>query len=291
MLSFSRRRAHQWGAGFTLIELLVVIAIIAILAAILFPVFAQAREKARAASCLNNEKQLVLGLLQYLQDSDEAFPPTVTEREGVASTITGPKSALVYSVRGRLASYVPGGASVGRNNVWADPSSADEWPNQSPEGSGPPTSTGATSVIYWPNDYGFNINEHAIVANSTGATGVNAAADTYFTNNPTFGFSQLTSLADIKAPAQFLIITDASRADHQVARGSLTPQYLDPKNLNNTVSYDPGAWTANPSQAAAAPRHQGGFNAAYSDGHVKFRQPNTVWRSKTDNDFRTDPTP
>lgn len=60
--------------GFTLIELLVVIAIIAILAAILFPVFATAREKARQASCLNNEKQIMLGFLQYVQDYDEKFP-------------------------------------------------------------------------------------------------------------------------------------------------------------------------------------------------------------------------
>jgi len=57
--------------GFTLIELLVVIAIIAILAAILFPVFAKAREKARQASCLSNMKQILLGSLMYAQDYDE----------------------------------------------------------------------------------------------------------------------------------------------------------------------------------------------------------------------------
>jgi prepilin-type N-terminal cleavage/methylation domain-containing protein len=54
--------------GFTLIELLVVIAIIAILAAILFPVFARAREKARANTCLSNVKQLTLGLMMYVSD-------------------------------------------------------------------------------------------------------------------------------------------------------------------------------------------------------------------------------
>ncbi|RYX85514.1 DUF1559 domain-containing protein [bacterium] len=60
--------------AFTLIELLVVIAIIAILAAILFPVFARARENARRSSCMSNQKQLGLGIMQYTQDYDERYP-------------------------------------------------------------------------------------------------------------------------------------------------------------------------------------------------------------------------
>jgi len=68
------KTSGQASSGFTLIELLVVIAIIAILAAILFPVFAQAREKARTASCLSNLKQLSLGVLMYVQDYDEHMP-------------------------------------------------------------------------------------------------------------------------------------------------------------------------------------------------------------------------
>ncbi len=71
LLSDARRQGMR---AFTLIELLVVIAIIAILAAILFPVFAQAREKARSISCLSNVKQFGLGEAMYVQDYDETFP-------------------------------------------------------------------------------------------------------------------------------------------------------------------------------------------------------------------------
>ena len=68
------RRSSRAKFGFTLIELLVVIAIIAILAAILFPVFARARENARRTSCLSNLKQIGLAVMQYTQDYDERYP-------------------------------------------------------------------------------------------------------------------------------------------------------------------------------------------------------------------------
>lgn len=74
MIKLGKTESKRRGKGFTLIELLVVIAIIAILAAILFPVFARARENARRASCQSNQKQIGLAFLQYTQDYDERYP-------------------------------------------------------------------------------------------------------------------------------------------------------------------------------------------------------------------------
>jgi prepilin-type N-terminal cleavage/methylation domain-containing protein/prepilin-type processing-associated H-X9-DG protein len=97
---FSRNNAKSRSSAFTLIELLVVIAIIAILAAILFPVFARARENARRASCQSNLKQIALGIKQYLQDYDERFPMVWNKADATIgwATIIEPyvKSEQIY---------------------------------------------------------------------------------------------------------------------------------------------------------------------------------------------------
>src|SRR6478609_7479917 len=104
--------------GFTLIELLVVIAIIAILAAILFPVFARARENARRSSCQSNLKQIGLGVMQYAQDYDEILPRSrlyktdtawIPWQSGIQPYV---KSAQIF----RCPSNVAGGINVNNSS-------------------------------------------------------------------------------------------------------------------------------------------------------------------------------
>lgn len=277
--------------GFTLIELLVVIAIIAILAAILFPVFASAREKARAIDCTSNLKQVELGVLQYLQDNDERFFPTVTEREAPSGVINNPQQAAVYSIRGRLASYIPGGLNTGYgSNVWHCLSDTVAWPLPQP------TSGSTSNHVYWPNDYGFNINEGYTDVNDT--PGASAGPVSYFKVGSTISVDGVTAngygqyvgvnahvtLAKINSPANLLLLADTQRPDKQPSRGSLTPQ----QTVGATaVAIDP-KWPALTSQAGLTSRHQNGANIGFADGHVKWEQPQATWTDALHNQWRRD---
>jgi len=260
--------------GFTLIELLVVIAIIAILAAILFPVFQSVRENARRASCESNLKQIILGVVQYNQDFDETYPPTVSERQA-PSTPLDAASALVYSIRGRLASYVPLG-NTSNAGVWKCPD-GPQWPA--------PASGG-----WWNSDYGFHLNEAHIPAASSASNHksdyanatVDGVAPTVDLSD--FGFNDATPLNTITNPANFIIVADSGRPDatfttqSSPSRGGLYPNGLAPFPILSTA------------QSAPIARHRGGFNVGYSDGHVKWRKAADTYRSYTDNDWRRDPT-
>jgi prepilin-type N-terminal cleavage/methylation domain-containing protein len=130
--------------GFTLIELLVVIAIIAILAAILFPVFAKAREKARQITCTSNEKQIGLAILQYVQDYDERFPGgapgEVALRIGNYQTFGG---------QGYGATGGPGWA--GNIEPYAKSTGVFDCPDDSTS-----AVKGTNGVMKYPVSYGFN---------------------------------------------------------------------------------------------------------------------------------------
>lgn len=92
--------------GFTLIELLVVIAIIAILASILFPAFAKAREAARKSTCQSNLKQFMLGILQYAQDNDEKMPLAISGNSQIGPKVAAVNGVQPFSVPEEIMPYI-----------------------------------------------------------------------------------------------------------------------------------------------------------------------------------------
>lgn len=134
-LSSEKMQSKQ---GFTLIELLVVIAIIAILAAILFPVFAKVREKARQISCISNEKQLGIAFMQYFQDYDEKAPADrVVPNPGTdwwTSRMENWKDLIYPYVKSGGLPYNNGQpyANHGNGGVFVCPDNTAVWSNQAP---------------------------------------------------------------------------------------------------------------------------------------------------------------
>ena len=275
--------------GFTLIELLVVIAIIALLAAILFPAFARARENARRTSGLSNLKQIGLGFTQYLTDYDDRFPGTVTEREAQTfnvfngTTVAASDSADlgIFSIRNRLQPYVKS------TQIFADPSSID-WGQD-----GYPSAAGTDGKSIWyPTDYGFHLNEGKLVG--LGGSGATSTQSQWYVTNPTFGFNDSLVLSQIAKSSQFIIAADAARP--HAANASGTPIPVNPSRGGLYPMYDAsvGYITDNPgdglfpfvggvpyanTQAAPSIRHLGGTNYLFSDGHAKWARLESTWGS------------
>jgi prepilin-type N-terminal cleavage/methylation domain-containing protein/prepilin-type processing-associated H-X9-DG protein len=245
------RRTPQ--TAFTLIELLVVIAIIAILAAILFPVFAQAREKARQTSCLANTKQLGTALMMYLQDYDETFYPHVTERTAPAGTPDTAVDRAPFSYKTKLQPYTKNG------QIFKCPSTP-AWPTPA-------------AGAWFTTDYGNNHNEANLPA---------AKNQAWYIANPDFGFNETTSLASLERPAEFIALAEAARASGIASRGGLYPQ---------PWAFDDSALPDASQQARFKARHAGGGNIAFADGHAKWLRPEQTWKSYTNNFWRRNPTP
>ena len=231
--------------GFTLIELLVVIAIIAILAAILFPVFAQAREKARQTSCLSNLKQIGTAIQLYTDDYDETFPTNFNEANpawtggAIPTNKRTPDPIDVFrSVISTLnQSYVK------NCNMWCCPSAkpttdAEQWL------AGKPTPT-KTDPEFYVSSYVFS---GVIISSNNGGWGMRD------------GCSART-MAEIPNPSEIILVTEQDDYCY-IAR-------CMPRRTTTT-----GADRYN--RQLVKPIHNGGCNFTFCDGHAKFKKYDSV---------------
>jgi prepilin-type N-terminal cleavage/methylation domain-containing protein/prepilin-type processing-associated H-X9-DG protein len=264
-------------SGFTLIELLVVIAIIAILAAILFPVFAQAREKARQITCVSNENQLGLALLQYTQDNDEKFPFGLYIGQAPPFQI-GPQ-AVGYGQSGEgmgwAGNVYPYIKSVGVYKC-PDDSTAPE-----PLANGTPTDV----ISYAFNSFLPAQSQAVMVAPSTTVMLFEVADDYAVVNDPLEGTEDGASAAGA-AKGDYVLSAVGDGYPHDPVYGEYDlasdATGCQPTG-GNCTGYTPGG-PAEPAMAGSGARHQpnanaleGGANYLMSDGHVKFLQAQNVW--------------
>lgn len=218
--------------GFTLIELLVVIAIIAILAAILFPVFARARENARRTSCLSNLKQIGLGIMQYNQDYDERYPTWVEMGNSCNATDDAGKPCRKFSV-------IPDNDGDGVNwgngfkKTWMDfihPYTKSAQIFVCP----------STKVRDQDPSYGYSI-------------GISGGKFGSYFNSGVRKNNAPVSMAQVLRPSEIIMVLDQNNSYAVYASPRSIQQNLTSSTYRDTVI-----------------RHLEGTNMAYADGHVKW---------------------
>lgn len=249
--------------AFTLIELLVVIAIIAILAAILFPVFAQAREKARQASCTSNLKQVGMGVMMYAQDNDEGLPLAAYNPPG--QPLVQWYDVIEPYVKSGTQGMIIGGVGSQRNNApfWICPSVDNTTVPMAP---GDPV-PGPFPVASYNRSLSYIANGNLMPFWHSG-----------FASFGTFP-GKPTALAGIDSPAQVVLVCEGM--GYIMALGGddwttgCTTRESGYAPVTGPVNGMAGIY------CGARYRHSGGSNYLLADGHVKwFRGPGNSWRTK-----------
>ncbi len=258
--------------AFTLIELLVVIAIIAILAAILFPVFAQARESARKISCLSNTKQMGLVIMQYVQDYDEMYPCNSWDCPPLGTTDTdshNPNFPAAINWMFKVKPYVKNRqilvcpSDPDPKNGWSgwdnnpNPTCDDAW------GIPTPISYASSSDLLGYGGY----------QNSNGCLG-----DGSFI--PDWGFAP-KSMASVPTPASTYMLADYGRETmeeywvNNLKAANYTRVYNTSAPGGGTTADTQEPWASNRKNPSVY-RHQMGSNITYADGHSKWRNGNQI---------------
>jgi prepilin-type N-terminal cleavage/methylation domain-containing protein/prepilin-type processing-associated H-X9-DG protein len=268
----SRNRAWGGRSAFTLIELLVVIAIIAILAAILFPVFAQAREKARQTACLSNMKQIGLGFMMYAGDYDEVMPCAM---------------ARIAPINGGNRNYIPYDQQVKpyikNDQIFTCPSDA----------------TKATQGDFWDGSYrnAQITRSYAYVGRINTAEGYTKGQtpdlNTGFTNW-NVGSPQPTPLANISQPADTIALAEAWASANDCGAGIVGSPWcsifsgcdtwrLAGRKRPSTAPIDnfTGACASTYTSTSASKGHMDQGNYVFADGHAKVLR----WAQVRGNDF------
>ena len=255
--------------GFTLIELLVVIAIIAILAAILFPVFQNVRENARRTTCTSNAKQLSIAIIQYTQDSDETMVPV-----NAGGWFGSPRLSWATAIEPFLSNAYYGGSSV----FHCPDNEADfyqQW-----------TGTPRNSSPDWASkflDYGMNVD---YLQPDPGCDKTQAIP-----NSGNVPYGHPVGLGQIDSPAQTVLLAE-TKPEVILSNGAFYPSDQVDAPLGGTTGVVsacgldgwgkddafelPNTGVQNTGTNTFDPRHNGGGNVAFCDGHVKWLRPSAL---------------
>lgn len=269
MLSMDTRGVNHRSA-FTLIELLVVIAIIAILAAILFPVFAQARDKARQASCLSNMKQIGTAMMLYTQDYDETLFPYRTKVPNPANVTAGNDDGVGTTSEPETFWNQLLDTYVKNTGIWACPSNPYAWVYNDKD------NVGETEPAFrgYGGNNSYGLNNYCFPTAPPGSEpGAPVPSD------------QGRPLSELVSPASLYVVIEARYygllpnepfARQNVNIGNATSsrrRYW--RNIGNsyTFRWTNGTTPANPDAVEAVKlgkqRHAGFVNVSFADGHAK----------------------